>query len=83
MCMCEFYWQSLPLGGSGVPDPVVSDGECESQLLDGHNEGLPPTLARGQGHAPVGEADRGRAGGTQKRCVGSSIFMNNQNFTCS
>ena len=57
---------------------MVSDGERESQLLDGHNEGLPPTLAGGQGHAPVGEADRGRAGGTQKRFVGSSVFMDNQ-----
>lgn len=48
---------------------MVSYGQRESQFMDGHHEGLPPAMAGGQGHASVGEANRGRAGGAQKRSV--------------
>lgn len=62
-----FHGQSLPIRRTGVSDIVVSYGQRESQFLDGHHEGLPPAMAGGQGHASVGEANRGRAGGAQKR----------------
>lgn len=64
-----FHLQSLSIRRTGVSDIVVSYGQRESQFLDGHHEGLPPAMAGGQGHASVGEANRGRAGGAQKRSV--------------
>lgn len=64
-----FHGQSLPIRRTGVSDIVVSYGQCESQFLDGHHEGLPPAMAGGQGHASVGEANWSRAGGAQKRSV--------------
>lgn len=54
---------------------MVSYGQCESQFLDGHHEGLPPAMAGGQGHASVGEANRGRAGGAQKRSVHTFLYL--------
>lgn len=54
---------------------MVSYGQCESQFLADHHEGLPPALAGGQGHAPVGKANWGGARGAQERFVQEFLIL--------